>query len=534
MPLLKNRIYLIAILCFTAWDSNLYAQEKALHMERSVFANSSLNSSNPSFLQNIKDSILLNVKSYYCLGKGNFTNYFSSNKYYKLGIETESYNRLNDKTVVYGLASYDYYKGKNSSGSSFLDPYRMPFNFIEKTEETKGDRQIEQYHLAGGISYHISDRWILGAKLNYKTISFAKLKDMRNMNNILDLVVSPGLAYTFTNNNAIGLSYNYSRYIENMVINKYGDTDKDYYALVNKGAFMGLFHLYGENGILKTVNKKPWVDIAHQIGIQYNMFFANKTNCFVELNYEKGKGHFGNDSDVSVVYMRHKREKYSFNTQLTLTKRNKTHMLSLSGSYARLTNKEQLFQEVTTSGGSTITNYYGENETYNRKRSNVNIQYNYYWGDEYLKAPWQFSMVYVHNNIQRKAIYYPDFRKQDINWHSISVGIARVIKCEKTAFLIKYSSAFVRGNGGEPTDGKYFSSTGSTVEPDYLNNLLYKEKEYLTAKRIISTVALRADHNYKKDMDIYLELDMAYTKPFDIEYLHGNFACFSLTAGVAF
>ena len=107
---------------------------------------------------------------------------------------------------MHGYASYAYYKGDNSSGTSFLYPYRMPFNFIERDEEAKGERQIEQYHLKGAISYQVSSRLSLGTKVDYQTISFAKLKDMRNANDILDLKLSSGLIYQLSDKIKLGIS----------------------------------------------------------------------------------------------------------------------------------------------------------------------------------------------------------------------------------------------------------------------------------------------------------------------------------------
>ena len=523
----------IAVLCLLAWNSNVYAQAKALKIERTMFGNFGLQSANPSFLQTLQDSVLLNVKANYSYGKGDFKNYFSPDSYYQSGIETESYNRLNQKTVVYGFASYNYSKGKNFSGTSFLDPYKIPFNFTSKTEDTKGDRREEQYHLAGAISYHLAKQLILGGKIDYKTINFAKLKDMRNVSEILDLTLNIGLAYRFPGNSTLGVSYNYNRYIENMSIDRYGTTEKDYYALINRGSFMGLFYLHGGDGILDG-NKKPWVDLTHATGLQYNISFSEKSDYYIELNYENGNGHFGNKSDASVVYMKHKKEAYSLKSKLSVKGYNRAHIVSVMGRYDNVTNNEQLFREVTTSGGDIITEYYGENEVSDKKHSIAGVEYDYLWGNSYLKAPWQITANYTYNNIKRNSSYYPYYRKQNITWHAINLGIAKTIHHKKYDYLIKYSSGFVSGSGGEPIDGLYTSNTGSTVPPDYLNNLLYKEKEYLTTERLISTVTFRVEHEYKQDIGIYIELNAAYTKPFKTEYLKGNFLDLSLTAGLAF
>ena len=93
---LKINTYSIAILCLLAWDSLLFAQEKTMYMERFTQLNSELQSTNPSLLGIVTDSILLNVNSYYNYGKGDFVNYYSPDQYYNAGLSTQSYNRLNN------------------------------------------------------------------------------------------------------------------------------------------------------------------------------------------------------------------------------------------------------------------------------------------------------------------------------------------------------------------------------------------------------------------------------------------------------
>jgi len=252
------------------------------------------------------------------------------------------------------------------------------------------------------------------------------------------------------------------------------------------------------------------------------------------LNYENGKGYFGNDNDASVVYMKHKKEAYFVNTKLSLKGNNRTHIVSAMAKYDHITNNEQLYREVTASSGNTVIDYYGESEMSDIKYSIASVEYNYLWGDIYLKAPWQLTADYTYNNSKRHSTYYPYYRKQNITWHSMNLGITKSIHHKKMDYLIKYSSGFATGNGGEPIDGLYTSNTGSTVPPDYLNDLLYKEKEYLTTERLLSTVTFRIEHECQKDMGIYIELNTAYTKPFKTKYLKGNLFEMSLTAGLAF
>ncbi|MCU4155523.1 hypothetical protein J1N10_06015 [Carboxylicivirga sp. A043] len=503
-------------------------------MERFTQLNSELQSTNPSLLGIVTDSILLNVNSYYNYGKGDFVNYYSPDQYYNAGLSTQSYNRLNNKTVVHGYASYAYYKGDNSSGTSFLYPYRMPFNFIERDEEAKGERQIEQYHLKGAISYLVSSRLSLGTKVDYQTISFAKLKDMRNANDILDLKLSSGLIYQLSDKIKLGISYKYLRYIENLEIFQEGEANIDHYALVDRGTFMGVFHVYDEQGLLKTDSHKPWVDITHGLAIQNSYHFDKNSTWFIELACQTGKGQFGNDGDNGIVYFRHTKTNYLLTTQFNFLNNTTSHIISGAASYYDLNNNEQIFKESTSDGGLQLVTYIGEKESLKRQHYDTRIRYNLLWGDNYFKAPWQLQVAYSYSNIQRQSSYYPYYRKQNITWSEINFSISKTIINKKTAFTIGCSSGYKEGRGGEPIDGSYIPFSGSTEQPDNLDHILYKEKEYLTARQLTTSATMRADYIYSKNMDIYLQLKGSCLKPFNLEYLEGDFISLSVSAGLSF
>lgn len=530
---LKNIIYKIATLWFLLWGGFLYSQNSVLYLERTLSATPELTSANPALLQTLQDSLLFNAKAYYNFSKGDFVNYFEPNQNYTTGVETASYNRFNAKTAVYGLASYNFTKGKNSSGTTFLYPYRTPFNFTPRDETTKGDRRIEEYRLAGGLSYQLLPKLALGVKADYQTISFAKLKDMRNINDILDVTISGGITYNITLKNSIGISYNYNRYIENMRINEYGNLEKEYYALINKGAFMGLFELYGDEGILNSEYRRPWVDIVHYFGVQYRYVSSKKIHWFTELKYQNGKGFFGKDSDNSAVYMRHKKQGYSANSKLIVKAKKNTQIIGVKGNYATITNNEQLFREVITSVGNTIIQYYGERETINKKTTSAGINYKLLWGDVYLNAPWEAFVNYTYNNIRRNVSSFPYYRTQNITWHTTNLGIGKTLKYKKTDFYFSHKVGFTSGNGGTPNDGKYVETTGNTAQPDYLNNLLHKEREYFTTKRILSETTFRVSRNYNGN-EVYVQLQSSYINPFKTEYLQGNFFNFALSLGLTF
>lgn len=515
--------------------SNLAAQKSMYYKERRLMGSTFLQESlNPVFLEEIEDSILFTTKAIYSLEKGDFTNYFAPNQSYKLHAKTDSYNRLSKRLVVQGSASYSFHKGKNVRGSSFLDPYKTPFNFIEEKKEVKGDRRIECYHFVGAISYQLTKQLGIGADIDYQSINFAKLKDIRNSNEILDLKTGAGVAYHISKHYTTGLSYRYKRYIEGFQPLKEGKSQKDCYAITNKGSFMGSMDLYDKRyGILNMSSKKPWVAIAHNISFQNRYNFSTDLKTFIEVSYEKEKGHFGDEENISVIYFKHNRKTYSILLNGIKKGTKNSHILVLRGAYEKLQNNEPHSQGTTLEGGSTKVNYYGENEIFSRRQTSFSLQYNWLWGGQYLQAPWHLSFSFHHKRMKRKASYYPHFRKQDLSWQIGKVGLTRLFHIKRVDFSVHFASGFTRGKGGAPHDGMY-PNEGSTSTPMYMNELLYQEKEYLTAKRLLAETCLRVEHKYRQKMRFFAETKIAYTKPFEIKYLKGDYLHFDFAIGLAF
>ena len=523
---------LCVISYFMIWGNKLLGQETQ-KLERTLLVNLSLHSSNPSFLKVITDSVIGHFSLDYNIAKGDFVNYYSPDFYNKYTIKTESYNRLSDRIVVFGMASYFCKNGKNSGYTSFLDPYKIPFDFIEKDITTKGDSKIEECHLVGAISYQLSNKLNIGLRADYRTSSFVKLKDMRNINDILDLFLDIGLTYNI-NNDCLGISYTYNRYIENITSKDYSNLGNDYYALIDRGSFMGKFTLYGTNGILKTKDKRPWVDISNQISLQYMKCF-NGNNFFMEIAYNRSKGYYGNDNDYSVVYMRHSRKNYVFDMQLSLKNRNLTQIISFKGNYMTLINKEQLYNTSVTSGGMmSVTNYYGDAETFTKKQSKYDVNYDIFWGDEYLKAPWHLNVSYSYNDLYRRSIYYPYFREQNFYTNNINLGVGRNFNKNKIDVSLRLNLRCIIGHGGDPKDGLYVSSTGIQTTPDYFDELLYKEKEYLTSTRLNPSFSLLVARNYKRNLQVYAKVLTSFTKPINLKYLRGDFFSFNMSLGINF
>lgn len=516
-----------------AWSLTIFAQDNLTKFNREKLINPWLNSINPSMLHNIKDSLLLNTNATFNYGKGDFTNYYTPNKYYKSSIKSESYYKISKTTTVYGFVNYNYNKGENTGHTSFLNPYKIPFNLTQTKKENKGNNRIEKYQLRAAISQYIFKNLSIGSKADYTACNFAKMKDMRNINQILDFKLNLGISYKFFKFNTIGFAYKYSRYIENLRIDKYGEQDKDYFALINRGAFMGIIEKYGSHGITDDRINKPWVDIADKFGLQYS-FNNNIFNWYISACKESSKGHFGNENDNSIIYMKHNSDYYQIHSTISYKANNNTHILSATYNKKELTNYQNLYTEENTKSGLNLIKYYGKVELLDKINENIYLKYNLLWGNNFRNAPWNLAIEYKQKKIKKITSYFPDYRKQNISCQNANISISKFFNLNKKYITVKLLTGYTFGSGGEPIDGKYIQSSGSSTPPDYLNNLLYQEKEFLTASRINYSVSVRCAKPLKNNNELYILLYSNYTKPYNLKYLKGSFLNSIISLGLAF
>ena len=196
-------------------------------------------SENPAFLTTLS---LPEHLSYLQLSadkqNGGFRNYTQSNDSFQWTLNTESYYRLNPSIMLYGAMGYTGAAGKVMEGTAFINP-SAPFQIIESDASNKGDKKLETYRLQGGIGWEASSRLSLGASIRYTAANYAKHKDLRHKNTLMDMNVSVGANWKINPILTAGLSYRYHRNNEAVEFATYGNKDIQYYSLISYGNFYG-------------------------------------------------------------------------------------------------------------------------------------------------------------------------------------------------------------------------------------------------------------------------------------------------------
>lgn len=453
---------------------------------------------------------------------GKFVNYHQSDNSLAFGAQTESFYRLNPKMVFYGKVGYSNFSGKNMTGSMFIDPYANPFDIVEFSDTNRGTKKLETYHLIGAISADVSKKITLGAKIDYTASNYAKQKDLRHVNKLLDMNLSAGMSYHLNGQVEIGANYYYRRSVEGLNFNLYGTTDKVYTSLISYGAFFGLAEQFGENGYTKGNEEKPMFNEYHGGALQLKLQLTSKLSLFNEFAYKSRSGYYGKKSPSTVVHSNHESGIWEYRSMLSLRERKNLHTLNINLQYESLNNLENVYRTENAGGGITDIVYYGTLDTTEKTSWNTSAEYVGYLGLTDFCPTWVVKGGAEYVNRKQTASVYPYYRKQNIHWMDFYLSGERNIKRQKGIYTVSLGGRYSSGGGNVKDDGIYATPSESQTPPRSMDTFLYSEYEYLTCPKVKGEIKLTYSHEIgNKGIRGYTSLYYGMLNAFKVKYVEG-------------
>lgn len=493
-----------------------------------------LESKNAAGLQHFQFRRISSASAFVKKANGDFKNFNASGNSFDAGASTSSIYRLNDKVVLNGGISYHHFSGKNMGGSAFIDPYQNPFDIVESDDFNRGTKKLESYILYGAVSAVLTKRLRLGARMSYETANFAKAKDLRHTNKLLDMDLSAGLSYILTPALEIGANYTYDRRIESIAFGRFGNVDRQFLSLINYGAFFGRTELFTNTGYTAENAKRPMVNITNGGSLQLGITFNDKLRLFNEFSYGKTTGYFGVRGTNNVVYTEHRGEQFSYTGVLSLNQKTTMHRLKLRGSYGNTINSENIYRTETDAGNTSTTVYFGSTELYNQDLSNAGLEYLIHLNMRNNVPAWTFTLGADYTNRQRAVTIYPFYRDQTIEHYQVQLSGKRQIIRNKDKFGLIVNALYGSGSGILKYDGLYTPPSSTQVEPSSMDLYLNQEYEFFTSKRVQAGAGFQYSRMVKPGLTPFMRIDYSYTKAFDLKYLGDHFQTLTATIGCNF
>lgn len=456
------------------------------------------------------------VSLYGELFSGGLHNYNEAKNGYRWGLKGVSYYPVSDRVVVWGEVDYSNFQGKNMTGSYFIDPVHTPFDLVEFTEDNPGNKQLETYHLAGAVGANLTHQISGGLKMDYMAANYAKRKDLRHTNSLMDMTVTAGLNYCFADRFTLGINYAYRRRNESLLLSMYGTTDKLYYTLVDYGAFFGKRELFGDTGYTKENETKPLFDSYHGGSLQFSWRIGTHWEWFNEVGFRLRDGFYGDDSPSTIVYSNHTGETFAYRGQLVYAALRNTHTLRVTAEQHKVANRENIYDFRNDEAGINYYVYLGDAEVGTRKEQSISLQYTGRFCIEQELPLWQTDITLDYDRREQKAVNYPDYRRQNIAWWQLSALLERNFRSGRNLYTAGLSLGYGAGYGDSFKDGRYNTSNEVETLTRTLDMLLIRDYEYHTATRIGAGMNMRYSRLLgQKGVRGYVELDYNLRKAFD-------------------
>ncbi|MDR2682274.1 MAG: hypothetical protein LBB64_00210 [Dysgonamonadaceae bacterium] len=473
-------------------------------------------------------------------GDGGFVNYYQSDNSYEWGAGAESYYRLNPRVVLYGKMRYTNFTGQNMTGSAFIDPDYNAFDLSEMADSTRGAKNRETFLLSGGAAAQLGHGFSLGGQVDYRTANYAKYRDLRHTNKLLDLTASAGVNYQIPAGGdawalIVGGCYLYRRSVEGLSFNMYGVTDKQYYTLINFGGFYGNSELWSASGSKSyTIDSKPMFNEFNGGAIQLNWRLQNGWNVFGEAIYLNRTGYYGKQSPNTYVFTNHNGTETTVNGTVAYSRAENRHSLSLQAGTEHLENYELISHEDT-QGSRTNIIYTGSNRVLNRDETTFKADYTGSFGVRNFCPAWQIQAGGEYGNRDRHISLYPYYRLQTIWNYKVYARASRRFWNGNNQYGITLGARYGAGGGTPKDDRTYAPPSSQQKPPKSLDPLLYQEYEYLTAPRWAVHTTLEYARNVNPAVCAYVHLNCDVTYATKTEYItQKTYTFVSLSAGCRF
>ena len=478
-------------------------------------------------------------------GNGGLVNYADSRNTLQGTVRAESFYRLSPRVVTYGAISYDNWTGRDMTGSAFM-LQRTPFNLVEDSLTNPGRKHRDIYRLVGGVGADVYKGISLGARLDYTSGNYAKYKDLRHKNKLMDLQLSVGTYAALTDWLSVGADYFYRRQTESVDFGTYGKSERVYKTLIDYGAFMGRVEQFGNEGFTDKAREMPLFEDRHGASLQFELrphiihhpSAISPLALHVSVDASHASGYYGRRSPYTITYTNHDRDIFNFQGRLTYAVRSSRFTLDVNYSSEQLENRAETFREMTNAGGANYYEYYDAVETGTKKWYDLSTLFTAQWGIRGELPAWDLSAGYTRNERRQTAYLYPYYRYQQLTTHTVNLAATRNQLTRQGVWSFTLNAAWQKGSGDPYYDGT-FTPQPSDILPltSTMPAFLWREYQYLVAPQYALGARVKyAFHFPGTQLKTYARLGIDYQKATETyDYSLGDqHTQFSLAIGCTF
>ncbi len=423
---------------------------------------------------------------------GGFADYYEAPKALTLRADVEAFYRLSPRINLYGRMAYDNVAARHAAGSYFFAPQHMPFDIVEDSLTNTGRKHTDLYQLTGALSATLAHGIAIGAKVDFAAANYAKYKDLRHKNNVLDLTATAGILVPVGSFLHAGAHFAYRRNTENIRFATYDNSDKVYKSLINYGAFIGKIEQFGENGYTDQNRDMPFLSEHTGGGLQAEILFSPTLTLYNAFDFAYQKGYYGKKSSYTLSYNQHKGHEYGYQGRLTWQATGATHQLTAQLAIDNLTDYGNSYRaDVDKTTGASRYNYYTPLKLSNKVWTDITVAYRGTYGSNpYL--PLLDITIGMHRWERKQTAYvYPYFRRQHLRQHEWLAEAAYNATLKGGVLTPALAFSYSKGSGKPFTDSTFATPSDRQAPPPQMETYLMREYLYHTAPQYSLRLSLR-------------------------------------------
>ena len=397
------------------------------------------------------------------------------------GAQAQTYNRLSERTVFYGGLSYSNFQGKQMGGPVLMDPDFNPFGLLEDNSDTAGSKKRELYAMQGALAYSLTRNLAIGGRLDYLCGDQTKVKDPRFSNILKDMDLSLGLDYAASESLDAGFNLRYRNSVEQIMGGLYGDTDRTYFIIRDRGWFFGTREgLGGDSGIVSTQEYRPVNNTFCGAGLQID-WRGSAARVFVEAEILARNGYYGRKTSTSPVYYEWSGAQTSLKGKILLPRGERLSLIDFNLGYNPVNNRENTFTYTTEAGKNTVVNYTGQKQSLSRTDLAASAGYTFFKGTGGYRPEFKAGGALEYAARNQRTTVTPFYRTNSYSSVTASAFCEWNLARGKNIFSPGATLLLYSGSGNRATDGSYSGGTSTTILS--FDNWLDRQFEYLTASR---------------------------------------------------
>ena len=421
---------------------------------------------------------------------GRFSTFGGEQNVLQVGAGIESYYRIGNKTVVFGSIEYENWTGRDMTGSVFLSK-RLPFDIVEASLENEGEKHRDTYNLAGAIGFDFYRGYSIGARLNYTAANYAKYKDLRHKNKLMDLSFLPGLYAPITPWLQAGVNYNYYRQTESVAFNTYGKSDKVYKSFIDYGAMMGMVEQFGNEGYTDNSREMPYFEDGHGCGIQVQVQPCRSLSLYADASISHATGYYGNRSPYTIAYTNHNRDVLSLHGRVSLQHDGYEHHVDVNYGSEKLQNSAETFRTFINDMGSPNYEYYDAVETSDKHWYDFSADYTLHLDVRGELPTWTLHTGFRCHKRDVASYLYPYYRRQVLSSRELTAAVERHIVMHRGVWTLAAGGGFQWGSGDPYVDGTFVTPSEKQETAATMDAFMWQDFHLFTAPQYYLNFGLK-------------------------------------------